>query len=50
MGDQAGGTVPSPSATPALLPVSHLGSLTSRRRMKSLASSLVLLKYSSSKS
>lgn len=29
---------------------SYLGSLTSRRRMKSFASSLVLLKYSSSKS
>lgn len=29
---------------------SYLGSLTSSRRMKSLASSLVLLKYSSSKS
>lgn len=31
-------------------PNPHLGSLTSSRRMKSLANSLVLLKYSSSKS
>ena len=41
------GDLPDP---PCPAQCSYLGSLTSSRRMKSLASSLVLLKYSSSKS
>ena len=41
------GDLPGP---PCPAQCSYLGSLTSRRRMKSFASSLVLLKYSSSKS